>query len=90
MYSITNARKKAITTLQNYLKDTIPPRKFIDIFPNVDDELLHNILNVFCEPLRDNPGMSSWEEVARISIRAIEANISGSACRAFRGCTYRD
>ena len=76
MCSITNAREKAITTLQNYLKGTIPPIKFIDVFPNVDDELLHNILNVFCEPLRDNPGMSSWEEVARISITAIKENWS--------------
>ena len=36
--------------------------------------MLEFIVNIFCEPLCDYKAVSSWNEIAQISIRAIEEN----------------
>jgi hypothetical protein len=77
MLSASEARKETIAVLKDYLRGNIAPKDLISKFPDyVEDELLDNIVNVFCEPLSDNEGISSWEDVAEISIRAIEQSWS--------------
>ena len=71
-------REKAILDLQKYIDGEIKPEELLSNLPNVyeDDELLDDIINTFCEPLSDYKAMSSWNEIAQVSIRALKEDWS--------------
>ena len=73
MSSLTQARKQTLTVLRQYISGEFKPRNLLERFPDYgDDELLDSVINVFCEPLSDNGDMLSWNDVANVSISAIQ------------------
>ena len=71
---MTEHRKEAIVALKRYIDGEIKPKELLPMFQHAyeGDELLEVIINTFCEPLDDYTAISSWDEIAQVSIRAIE------------------
>lgn len=73
MSEMSISRNRAKKILQDYLNGEITGEDLISSLNDLEDDILiDNIINVFCEPLRDNPGVTSWQEVAKLCIQSID------------------